>query len=61
MQSHKSFTIECSEFSFEVEVVEADQWNSLRDFQGGFNQKMEFSTFKPLLGSKNVKSMTPQS
>ena len=36
-----------------------DPSNSLWDSQGGFSQKMKFSTFKPLLQSKNVRSMTP--
>ena len=36
-----------------------DPSNSLWDTQGGFSQKMKFSTFKPLLQSKNVRSMTP--
>ena len=34
--------------------------NGLRDSQGRCSQKMEFSTFKPLLWSKNFRTMTPQ-
>ena len=37
-----------------------DPSNGLRDSQGGFCQKMEFSTSRPLLGSKTFRIRTPQ-